>query len=776
MVLDSTCFRLRCSLFVKMTASDFGYKFLDRELNRRRYDPANLPTGRQGPRQMQTRYPASDEPGTPFRTEREFRRSQVLPEVFDILGAREVDTALNRQDLYRGAAERQRLRELEGGPEMPMAVTGPIPEVSPYRELNPAPRGYEEIVQEPITGLNRSIQQANQDYKLNRTAALVDKFENLVERYPELQQVLDYQRSMFDYNRPIKGKEFGSQYTQFADIEQVYSDPIDRAKLYSRLKQTPEGSLYNFASIESDYASGDTSRQFKAIEDLLAAGATPDELAAIQKPAFQENRPVVGGGSYVDPSEDLNLAYIDKRANLYNDLVREAKKDPDIFGKLIDLYPGLSASGGKDELKFFAYDDEGKIIESDQYDENAYGVEVTKGSNYGMLAGKEQLPDSDVISSNALRFLGNNPAFYPQSVSFKTSSPDEYMSYEPKDIPDDILKYMNQFVQEVTFSDNRPGTLLTNEPIGNEDIVERLEEQGKTTETSSTLRKLEPFRKAGYGGPNLRGLTYSKAGFGPVSGQGLQTTYVDSKGRLVPLQLNPSDVTLAGRVRPRQTSRARLGEFEGTPTLPYKATPRYYASLLPGMTPETVNRIAGNIKRTPSSLLPGVSDLVPSAEAVRRGYQEGPQAMGQQMVKDFAAGIPISATLAPILSAPAVAPFAPGIGGGLMLSAGAEALNEAVKQQTGKGLGTRIQETAGAIGGDTRYFGTPKQRGEQNLTLEQRLQRGLDQIENPPQITQGSEQPKSEAENFLERRLRLAKEARQSDSGDFGVTELLFGR
>jgi hypothetical protein len=216
---------------------------------------------------------------------------------------------------------------------------------------------------------------------------------------------------------------------------------------------------------------------------------------------------------------------------------------------------------------------------------------------------------------------------------------------------------------------------------------------------------------------------------------------------------------------------ALVEQYEGKPT---DRSKYFYGTFLPGATPETVNRIAGNIRRTPSSLLPGVADLIPSAEAVRRGYQEGPQAMGEQMAKDFVEGLPVAATLAPVLSTPAVAPFAPGIGLGLLTVAGGETLNEIVKQQTGKPLVQRFQETAGAIGGDTTVIGRPRQPLRQPSSSYV-----------TPQITQTSPEVVRQMnaqfnaqknENEFQRRIRLAGEARQLDPWDFGITELLFGR
>ena len=100
----------------------------------------------------------------------------------------------------------------------------------------------------------------------------------------------------------------------------------------------------------------------------------------------------------------------------------------------------------------------------------------------------------------------------------------------------------------------------------------------------------------------------------------------------------------------------------------------------------------------------------------------------------------MSAAAAPILSIPALAPFAPGIGAGLVGSAVVEAADEAVKQQTGKSLNTRFQEAMGQLGGDTTQFGIPPQPSNENLSArqlaDQYLQRELDLINNPPQVLQ----------------------------------------
>jgi hypothetical protein len=217
-------------------------------------------------------------------------------------------------------------------------------------------------------------------------------------------------------------------------------------------------------------------------------------------------------------------------------------------------------------------------------------------------------------------------------------------------------------------------------------------------------------------------------------------------------------------------------QYEGKPT---NRSQYFYGTLLPGVTPETITRMAGDIRRTPSSLLPGVADLIPSAKAVRLGYEKDPAAMGKQMARDFAAGIPLSAAITPILANPYIAPFAPGIGAGLLGVAGSEAVNEVVKQETGKSLLQRFQETMGAAGGDTTTIGKARRPvPDKKFVPDNRPY-------ETPQITQMSpadvsrmevERKAKQNENEFQRRVRLAKEARQLDPFDFGITEMLFGR
>jgi len=199
---------------------------------------------------------------------------------------------------------------------------------------------------------------------------------------------------------------------------------------------------------------------------------------------------------------------------------------------------------------------------------------------------------------------------------------------------------------------------------------------------------------------------------------------------------------------------------------PESASKYFYGTFAPGVTPDTLTRIAGDIRRTPSSLLPGAADLIPSPAAVRAGFQQGPVEMGQQMARDFAAGLPAAAVAAPILASPAVAPLAPGIGAGLVGKAATEALNEAVRQQTGEGIVPKIRQAIGT-------------RPRTGVASPQPQRSSSDY--KPAQITKATPQAvanleKQRTQNEIQRRMQLARERFNPSKGEFGLSEMLFGR
>ena len=113
-----------------------------------------------------------------------------------------------------------------------------------------------------------------------------------------------------------------------------------------------------------------------------------------------------------------------------------------------------------------------------------------------------------------------------------------------------------------------------------------------------------------------------------------------------------------------------------------------------------------------------------------------------------------------MLSTPAVAPLAPGIGGGLLLTATGEALNEAVKQETGEGIVPKVRQ----------FLGTRERTGVAD--------KGRVREERPfvqPQIVANTDQ-RNPLLREVQNRIGLARERFNPAKGEFGLSEFLFNR
>ena len=343
-----------------------------------------------------------------------------------------------------------------------------------------------------------------------------------------------------------------------------------------------------------------------------------------------------------------------------------------------------------------------------------YHVEINRDPGY------ESLDLNRPFSANVGALLEDKPYAGLYNIDFTVNG-----NYSDAGVPDELKQDIMGFVKKNARQGIPAGAVLRNAPMRNE--------SGRTGKHKG----------------NKRSLWYQQLGFGAETPEG-QFGYIDpDTGNTVPIQPYKTDPF-----------------SQGLET--YKRS--YYSTFVPGVTPETINRIAGDIKRTPW-LLPGVADLIPSAEAVRRGYQEGPEAMGQQMAEDFVAGLPVAAAAAPILSSAPLAPLAPGIGLGLVGLAGAEALNTAVDEATGKPLIQRVQEVAGKAA--PGVMGKPERPNRYEIP--ERFRRDLERIQNPPQVKPATRvAPKPQ--NELQRRIQMAGQRFNPRRGEFGLTELLFGR
>jgi hypothetical protein len=183
-----------------------------------------------------------------------------------------------------------------------------------------------------------------------------------------------------------------------------------------------------------------------------------------------------------------------------------------------------------------------------------------------------------------------------------------------------------------------------------------------------------------------------------------------------------------------------------------------------GAAASAVPGVVKDIKKVPSSLLPGAADLIPSPEAIRTGYAQGPVEMGKQMAQEFAQSLPTAAGAAMLLSTPVLAPFAPGIGAGMVGVAGTKALNEVVRQETGEGIVPKVRQFLGTA--PRTGVSAPARQGEKPLVAQVK----------PLTEAQRTQMNKNQTRSEMQRRMDLAKERFNPLKGEFGLSELLFGR
>lgn len=702
---------------------------------------------------------------------REFFESQILPQVREVLGDYGVQNAYaeqqrqnrERTNLQRiEEADREALNRLRGTP-----VTTPVqlPEPISYRGLFSA--GF----QPGIPGLFSQVEGINEELAQLRGERTVEAFDKLLTEYPELSRVLYAAPNQQGKATRVR-KEGFKPYLDYVDREQVFSSPEDRVALYNQILSEVDSvageglSVPNVAEAlreaEAGYTSGDTAQQTRSREFLRSILQDSTQLDRIETPAFRENRPVIGGGGYVPIKDNPLVQRINKRAKAFNDLYSQL--GPQDIQRLANVYPGLQVTQGQsgDRAGFYLDPDTKEVSVVDFDDPDAYGVDVSRYVP-GSLALAEidrDLAGSD-LSANALRFLADYPVTATTDVSFSTKEPGyREAGYSAKLLPPEIVNPVTSFVADTAFSGLRPGTIVRNSPLGSGDLVDKRIEEGKSAAESSTMRRLQPFIDASAQLPNLRGLAYTSAGFGPVSRSKSQLSYVDDKGQAIPIQLERTEAPLRGIVAIRDDGNASVFQ----PALPASATPRYYAADPVGGALLGGAEVLRNLRRTPSALLPGAADLIPSPEAIRTGYSQGPVEMGKTMAREFAESLPTAAGAAMLLSTPVAAPFAPGIGAGMVGTAGAKALNEVVRQETGEGIVPKVRQFLGTA--PRTGVSAPARQGEKPLVA---------QIK-PLTAAQRQQMNKNQTRNEMQRRMDLARERFNPRKGEFGLSELLFGR
>ena len=579
----------------------------------------------------------------------------------------------------------------------------------------------------------------------------INRFAGVLKQYPEMIPLLSRAPKG---EAPVGGKEEILRYSNFIDSVQQISDPKDRAAIYNSLMKEGGIPQYELAGIEFDYTSGNTERQRRAIERLGQLNPEAvEKLSEVSSQAASTVRPLIGGGKYVgrdDPEARELMSRIDDRARVFKKAVDDLS--PQARTRLFDKYTQsvnnptelyVRYNPDTDEITPAKIDDIGEI----------YGLSMTNSPPMlPSIADSTKLSGGD-ISENALKFLAKNPILGTSSISFKTLSPDEdRFTYDAKDLPPAVSKAFTEFISKNALAGMPPGTLVVNNPLREFDLEEAAERKGRA---SSTFRKQQEV----IGEPaNKRGVAYQRGGFGPVQGiEQAQYAYINKEGKVIPLQLKSAETPIRGQLS-FSGGQAKVNQS----SLPSNKT--YYA-VDPVMGAAAGALEMGRaIKRTPASLLPGAADLIPSPEAIQTGYKQGPAAMGKQMGREFIESLPTGAAFAAALSTPVLAPAAPGVGLGFIGSAAARAANEVVRQETGEGIVPKVRQLIGTAPRSGVASKTPLPN--QPLTAEIK----------PLSDQSKTEMIRRQNRNELQRRADLVKERFNPTKGEFGLSELLFGR
>lgn len=176
-----------------------------------------------------------------------------------------------------------------------------------------------------------------------------------------------------------------------------------------------------------------------------------------------------------------------------------------------------------------------------------------------------------------------------------------------------------------------------------------------------------------------------------------------------------------------------------------------------------------------ASSISTLPDVIPSAEVIKATAEGGPLAGLGEYAKEQVIAIPTGAAVGlGTYLVPGALRFVPGIAGGVALTEAGRSLQEASRQLTGESALSKIQQT----------IGTKPRTGFSTSTPQEKYQRAQQRVNNPPQIKPLTKAvPKSNQINRqsspmdeFKRRARMAGSRFNPLKGEFGLTELLFGR
>lgn len=176
-----------------------------------------------------------------------------------------------------------------------------------------------------------------------------------------------------------------------------------------------------------------------------------------------------------------------------------------------------------------------------------------------------------------------------------------------------------------------------------------------------------------------------------------------------------------------------------------------------------------------ASSISTLPDVIPSAEVIKATAEGGPLAGLGEYAKEQVIAIPTGAAVGlGTYLVPGALRFVPGIAGGVALTEAGRSLQEASRQLTGESALSKIQQT----------IGTKPRTGFSTSTPQEKYQRAQQRVNNPPQIKPLTKPvPKSDTINKqsspmdeFKRRARMAGSRFNPLKGEFGLTEMLFGR
>ncbi|NDG32598.1 hypothetical protein EB118_21310, partial [bacterium] len=440
-------------------------------------------------------------------------------------------------------------------------------------------------IQKSIPGLKENLSKNLNDIRLERGKESIEELKKIIQEFPELKDLV-YGVTNENPRQRVKPEAF-KPYTKYADTQQRISTPADRAALYNTIITSyndPDLKRINADTLESAeklYVSGDPSSQETA-RLIIQQQGFEEQLNKIQQNSFRPQRPIVGGGGYVEPYNSLEpdvkdlVNRIDTRATKFNSALSKARSF--LGSNLIEQqFPGLASSSSDlpTEAAFNFDPDTKEITPAAIGERGAYAVRVSPADPKSFLVKKlRDLYLSSGVSKNVLKFLADYPVTGTASISFDTRKPYEsWADYHAiADLPKEVTDKFEQFVRGRAMAGTRPGTLVSNSPLSSSDLLDERLREGETEDTSSTVRKLAPFKEKGQILPNLRGSAYMSGGFGPVLKSGNQAAYVDLEGNVIPLQPTQAELPLRGYI----TKRNERFNVEQD-VLPLSSTPRYFS-------------------------------------------------------------------------------------------------------------------------------------------------------------------------------------------------------